>query len=131
MLSVLSLVLILIENSLPLDGMILFTSLPFISYTVKRKGSIFFLLLTYILITTQTDRYFYIFLVILFYIILNGIVLSFMDYNKRTAVYILLLQIAFYGLLSFNVFSIKCFIINICGFIFWNYIYTKYIEIKG
>lgn len=131
MLSVLSLVLILVENSLPLDGMILFTSLPFISYTVKRKGSIFFLLLTYILITTQTDRYFYIFLVILFYIILNGIVLSFMDYNKRTAVYILLLQIAFYGLLSFNVFSIKCFIINICGFIFWNYIYTKYIEIKG
>lgn len=131
MLSILSLTLILIENSLPLNGVLLFTALPFISYTIKRKGSVFFLLLTYILIAVQTDNYFYILLVILAYIILNKIVLSIMDYNKKTVVYILILQIIFYYLLAFKIFKLEYFIFNIIGFIFWNYIYTKYIELKG
>lgn len=131
MLSILSLTLILIENSLPLNGVLLFTTLPFISYTIKRKGSVFFLLLTYILIAAQTDNYFYIFLIILIYIILNKIVLSVMDYNKKTVIYILILQIIFYNLLTFKIFKLEYLIFNIVGFIFWNYVYTKYIEIKG
>ena len=39
MLTILSLVLILIENSLPLNGIIMFTSLPFISYIIKKRGN--------------------------------------------------------------------------------------------
>lgn len=131
MLSILSLILILIENSLPLNGVLLFTALPFISYTIKRKGSVFFLLLTYILMAAQTDNYFYILLVISAYIILNRIVLSVMDYNKKTVIYILILQIIFYNLLTFKTFKIGYLVFNIIGFIFWNYIYTRYIEIKG
>lgn len=131
MLSILSLVLILVENSLPLDGVLLLTALPFLSYTIKRKGSVFFLLFTYILIAVQTDNYFYIFLVILIYTILNKIVLSVMDYNKKTIIYILILQIIFYSLLTFKIFKLEYLVFNILGFIFWNYIYTKYIELKG
>lgn len=131
MLSILSLVLILVENTLPLDGVLLLTALPFLSYTIKRKGSVFFLLFTYILIAVQTDNYFYIFLVILIYTILNKIVLSVMDYNKKTIIYILILQIIFYSLLTFKIFKLEYLVFNILGFIFWNYIYTKYIELKG
>lgn len=131
MLSILSLVLILIENSLPLSGVILLTTLPFISYTVRRKGSMFYLLVTYILMSAQTDRYLYIFLIVLVYIIVNQILFSYIEYNKKTLIYILFLQIVFYGLFTFKAFDVKYLLLNICGFIFWNYIYTKYIEIKG
>lgn len=131
MLSILSLVLIFIENSLPVNGIILITSLPFISYNARKEGSIFYFFVAYLLMSLQTDRYFYNFIVILIYSILNMLLLSYIEYNKKTIFYMLLIQISFYFLMSYRFISIKYIFINICGFIIWNYIYTKNIENKG
>ncbi|MCI7224009.1 MAG: hypothetical protein SOY60_09900 [Fusobacterium gastrosuis] len=131
MLSILSLILILIENSVSSNGVILLTTLPFISYVVRKGGNIFYLILTYILMSLQTDSYLYIFLVILVYILLNEVLLSYIEYNKKTVFYILGVQIIFYNILSYKYFDVSYLILNICGFIFWNYIYTKNVEIKG
>lgn len=131
MLLTISLILILVENSISSNGVMLMITLPFISYIIRKGGNLFFLLLTYVLTALQTDNYFYIFWVILCYVILNEFLLSYIEYNKKTIFYILVLQIIFYSILSYKYFSLNYFILNICGFIFWNYIYAKNIEIKG
>lgn len=131
MLLIVSLMLILVENSISSNGVILLVTLPFITYIIRKGGNIFFLVVTYILTALQTDNYIYIFFVILTYVLLNEILLSYIEYNKKTIFYILILQIVFYVILSYKYFNMSYFILNICGFIFWNYIYTKNIEIKG
>lgn len=131
MLSILSLIIVFIENNLAVNGVILFISLPFITYNTRKEGSFICLFLTYIFISLQTDRYFYIFLILLIYIIISTIFLSHIEYNKKTIFYMLVLQILCYLVMTYKMFSVKYLVLNICGFIFWNYVYTKNIELKG
>ena len=132
MLSILALFFVLIENSIPTSSMILSVSLPFISYSIKKGNwNFLYIVFVYIFVSVQTDRYFYIFLVILIYVLISILLLSYIEYNRKTMFYILIVQIIFYCLLTLKSLNIGYLIFNICGFIVFNYIFTKNIEIKG
>lgn len=60
---VISLILIFIGNSLPLNGILMGVVLPFISFIIGKRRSPFFIFLAWILYSLQTDKYSYNFLI--------------------------------------------------------------------
>lgn len=128
--TILSLILIFIENTVFLKGVVLITTLPFVSYVVAKKRNPIYLVLTYIFISLQTDRYLYNLLFIILYILFNKILLINIEYTQKTLIYLLLLQSFFYVIFNFKLFELKYFILNILGFIVCNYIYTRFFQIK-
>lgn len=131
MLVLLSLILIIIENNISIEGLFVCVSLSFLTYLINMKRNFIFIAIVYFLIVSQTDRYFSIGLIVFVYVFINLILASNVEYNKRSVLYYLPLQLGTYFLLSYNFFRLEYLILNLFGLVIFNYIYTRSAEKSG
>lgn len=129
--TILSLILILFENSLPISGIILIVALSFSVFVIGNRKNYFILFLIYILISLQTNEFFFIFIIYSLYVIILFLIFNQIEYLRTPIFSIIPIQIIFYLILTYNFFSIKYFIINTLGLIVFNKIYIKISKIMG
>ena len=127
---VISLILIFIGNSLPLNGILMGVVLPFISFIIGKRTNPFFIFLAWILYSLQTDKYSYNFLILVLFSIVNFFLFHYVEYNKKSILYLLPLDVAFYMLVVFrsiinNEIDIVYLIINVVSFFILNYFYSS------
>ena len=126
---IVSLILIFIGNSLPLDGVLVGITLPFITFIIGKRRSLFFIFLAWLLFSLQTDKYSFNLLVISLFGFLNFLLFCYVEYDRRSIFYLIPLDIIFYLLIVyknlFNGIDIKYLIINIISFFILNYFYTS------
>lgn len=126
--TIISLILIFIGNSLPLNGILLGVILPFITFIVGNRKSSVFIFLVWILFSLQTDRYSFNLLLICLFGVLNFLLFHYIEYDKKSIFYLVPLDTGFYLLTVYksfhNGFNIKYLIINIISFFILNYFYT-------
>ena len=124
-----SLILIFIGNSLPLDGVLVGITLPFITFIIGKRRSLFFIFLAWLLFSLQTDKYSFNLLVMSLFGFLNFLLFCYVEYDRRSIFYLIPLDIIFYLLIVyknlFNGIDIKYLIINIISFFILNYFYTS------
>ena len=126
---IISLILIFIGNSLPLDGVLIGITLPFITFIIGKRRSLFFVFLAWILFSLQTDKYSFNLLVISLFTFLNFLLFCYVEYDRKSIFYLVPLDIGFYLLIVYKSFyigiNIKYLIINIISFFILNYFYTS------
>ena len=126
---IISLILIFIGNSLPLDGVFIGITLPFITFIIGKRRSLFFIFLAWLLFSLQTDKYSFNLLVMSLFGFLNFLLFCYVEYDRRSIFYLIPLDIIFYLLIVyknlFNGIDIKYLIINIISFFILNYFYTS------
>ena len=126
---IVSLILIFIGNSLPLNGVLVGITLPFITFIIGKRRSLFFIFLAWLLFSLQTDKYSFNLLVISLFGFLNFLLFCYVEYDRKSIFYLILLDIVFYLLIVyknlFNGIDIKYLIINIISFFILNYFYTS------
>ena len=126
---IVSLILIFIGNSLPLNGVLVGITLPFITFIIGKRRSLFFIFLAWLLFSLQTDKYSFNLLVISLFGFLNFLLFCYVEYDRKSIFYLIPLDIVFYLLLVymniFNGIDIKYLIINIISFFILNYFYTS------
>ena len=126
---IISLILIFIGNSLPLDGVFIGITLPFITFIIGKRRSLFFIFLAWLLFSLQTDKYSFNLLVMSLFAFLNFLLFCYVEYDRRSIFYLIPLDIIFYLLIVyknlFNGIDIKYLIINIISFFILNYFYTS------
>ena len=126
---IISLILIFIGNSLPLDGVLMGIILPFITFIIGKRRSLFFVFLAWILFSLQTDKYSFNLLVMSLFAFLNFLLFCYVEYDRKSIFYLIPLDIVFYLLIVYkNLFigiDIKYLIINIISFFILNYFYTS------
>ena len=126
---IISLILIFIGNSLPLNGVLVGITLPFITFIIGKRRSLFFIFLAWLLFSLQTDKYSFNLLVISLFGFLNFLLFCYVEYDRRSIFYLIPLDIIFYLLIVyknlFNGIDIKYLIINIISFFILNYFYTS------
>ena len=126
---VISLILIFIGNSLPLNGILMGVVLPFISFIIGKRRSPFFIFLAWILYSLQTDKYSYNFLILILFSIVNFFLFHYVEYNKKSILYLVPLDVAFYMLVVFdsifNGIDIVYLVVNIVSFFIFNYFYSS------
>ena len=126
---IISLILIFIGNSLPLDGVLVGITLPFITFIIGKRRSLFFIFLAWLLFSLQTDKYSFNLLVMSLFGFLNFLLFCYVEYDRRSIFYLIPLDIIFYLLIVykslFNGIDIKYLIINIISFFILNYFYTN------
>ena len=126
---IISLVLIFMGNSLPLDGVLVGITLPFITFIIGKRRSLFFIFLAWLLFSLQTDKYSFNLLVISLFGFLNFLLFCYVEYDRKSIFYLIPLDIVFYLLIVyknlFNGIDIKYLIINIISFFILNYFYTS------
>ena len=126
---IISLILIFIGNSLPLDGVLIGITLPFITFIIGKRRSLFFVFLAWILFSLQTDKYSFNLLVIALFGFLNFLLFCYIKYDRKSIFYLVPLDIGFYLLIVYKSFyigiNIKYLIINIISFFILNYFYTS------
>ena len=126
---IISLILIFIGNSLPLDGVLMGIILPFITFIIGKRRSLFFVFLAWILFSLQTDKYSFNLLVMSLFAFLNFLLFCYVEYDRKSIFYLIPLDIVFYLLIVyknlFNGIDIKYLIINIISFFILNYFYTS------
>ena len=126
---IISLILIFIGNSLPLDGVLIGITLPFITFIIGKRRSLFFVFLAWILFSLQTDKYSFNLLVMSLFAFLNFLLFCYVEYDRKSIFYLIPLDIVFYLLIVyknlFNGIDIKYLIINIISFFILNYFYTS------
>ena len=124
-----SLILIFIGNSLPLNGVLVGITLPFITFIIGKRRSLFFIFLAWLLFSLQTDKYSFNLLVMSLFGFLNFLLFCYVEYDRRSIFYLIPLDIIFYLLIVyknlFNGIDIKYLIINIISFFILNYFYTS------
>ena len=124
-----SLILIFIGNSLPLDGVLVGITLPFITFIIGKRRSLFFIFLAWLLFSLQTDKYSFNLLVMSLFGFLNFLLFCYVEYDRRSIFYLIPLDIIFYLLIVyknlFNGIDIKYLIINIISFFILNFFYTS------
>ena len=124
-----SLILIFIGNSLPLNGVLVGITLPFITFIIGKRRSLFFIFLAWLLFSLQTDKYSFNLLVISLFGFLNFLLFCYVEYDRKSIFYLIPLDIIFYLLIVyknlFNGIDIKYLIINIISFFILNYFYTS------
>ena len=124
-----SLILIFIGNSLPLDGVLVGITLPFITFIIGKRRSLFFIFLAWLLFSLQTDKYSFNLLLMSLFGFLNFLLFCYVEYDRRSIFYLIPLDIIFYLLIVyknlFNGIDIKYLIINIISFFILNYFYTS------
>ena len=124
-----SLILIFIGNSLPLGGVLMGITLPFITFIIGKRRSLFFIFLAWLLFSLQTDKYSFNLLVMSLFGFLNFLLFCYVEYDRRSIFYLIPLDIIFYLLIVyknlFNGIDIKYLIINIISFFILNYFYTS------
>ena len=127
---VISLILIFIGNSLPLNGILMGVVLPFVSFIIGKRINPFFIFLAWLLYSLQTDKYSYNFLILVLFSIVNFFLFHYVEYNKKSILYSLPLDVAFYMLVVFksvinNEIDIVYLVVNIVSFFILNYFYTS------
>ena len=126
---IISLILIFIGNSLPLDGVFIGITLPFITFIIGKRRSLFFIFLAWLLFSLQTDKYSFNLLVISLFGFLNFLLFCYVEYDRKSIFYLIPLDIVFYLLIVyknlFNGIDIKYLIINIISFFILNYFYAS------
>ena len=126
---IVSLILIFIGNSLPLDGVLVGITLPFITFIIGKRRSLFFIFLPWLLFSLQTDKYSFNLLVMSLFGFLNFLLFCYVEYDRKSIFYLIPLDIVFYLLIVykslFNGIDIKYLIINIISFFILNYFYTS------
>ena len=126
---IVSLILIFIGNSLPLHGVLVGITLPFITFIIGKRRSLFFIFLAWLLFSLQTDKYSFNLLVISLFGFLNFLLFCYVEYDRKSIFYLIPLDIVFYLLIVyknlFNGIDIKYLIINIISFFILNYFYTS------
>ena len=126
---VISLILIFIGNSLPLNGVLVGITLPFITFIIGKRRSLFFIFLAWLLFSLQTDKYSFNLLVMSLFGFLNFLLFCYVEYDRKSIFYLIPLDIVFYLLIVyknlFNGIDIKYLIINIISFFILNYFYTS------
>ena len=130
MVRVISLILIFVVNSLPLNGFLMGVILPFVSFVVGKRRSAFFIFLAWILYSLQTDKYSYNFLILVLFSIVNFFLFHYVEYNKKSILYLVPLDVGFYMLVVLksivsNELDIVYLVINIISFFIFNYIYSS------
>ena len=126
---IVSLILIFIGNSLPLNGVLVGITLPFITFIIGKRRSLFFIFLAWLLFSLQTDKYSFNLLVMSLFGFLNFLLFCYVEYDRRSIFYLIPLDIIFYLLIVYKSFysgiDIKYLIINIISFFILNYFYTS------
>ena len=126
---IISLILIFIGNSLPLDGVLMGITLPFITFIIGKRRSLFFVFLAWILFSLQTDKYSFNLLVISLFTFLNFLLFCYVEYDRKSIFYLVPMDIGFYLLVVYKSLytgiDIKYLIINIIGFFILNYFYAS------
>ena len=126
---IISLILIFIGNSLPLDGVLVGITLPFITFIIGKRRSLFFIFLAWLLFSLQTDKYSFNLLVMSLFGFLNFLLFCYVEYARKSIFYLLPLDTVFYLLIVyrslFTGIDIKYLIINIISFFILNYFYTS------
>ena len=126
---IISLILIFIGNSLPLNGVLVGITLPFITFIIGKRRSLFFIFLAWLLFSLQTDKYSFNLLVMSLFGFLNFLLFCYVEYDRRSIFYLIPLDIIFYLLIVYKSFysgiDIKYLIINIISFFILNYFYTS------
>ena len=126
---IVSLILIFIGNSLPLNGVLVGITLPFITFIIGKRRSSFFIFLAWLLFSLQTDKYSFNLLVMALFGFLNFLLFCYVEYDRKSIFYLIPLDIVFYLLIVyknlFNGIDIKYLIINIISFFILNYFYTS------
>ena len=126
---IISLVLIFIGNSLPLDGVFIGITLPFITFIIGKRRSLFFIFLAWLLFSLQTDKYSFNLLVMALFGFLNFLLFCYIEYDKKSIFYLVPMDIGFYLLVVYKSLytgiDIKYLIINIIGFFILNYFYAS------
>ena len=126
---VISLILIFIENSLPLNGILMGVILPFISFIIGKRRNPIFVFLAWLLFSLQTDKYSYNFLILTLFSVVNYLLFHYVAYNRKSILYLVPLDIALYILVVFNTIfygiDIVYLIINIVSFFILNYFYSS------
>lgn len=129
MIIVISLILIFIENSLPLNGILMGVILPFISFIIGKRRNPIFVFLAWLLFSLQTDKYSYNFLILTLFSVVNYLLFHYVEYNRKSILYLVPLDIALYILVVFNTIfygiDIVYLIINIVSFFILNYFYSS------
>ena len=127
---VISLILIFIGNSLPLNGILMGVVLPFVSFIIGKRINPFFIFLAWILYSLQTDKYSYNFLILVLFSIVNFFLFHYVEYNKKSILYLVPLDVAFYMLVVLksvinNEIDIVYLVVNIVSFFILNYFYSS------
>ncbi|WP_338957060.1 hypothetical protein KST25_05775 [Fusobacterium vincentii] len=126
---IISLILIFIGNSLPLDGVLVGITLPFITFIIGKRRSLFFIFLAWLLFSLQTDKYSFNLLVMSLFGFLNFLLFCYVEYDRKSIFYLIPLDTVFYLLIVykslFTGIDIKYLIINVIGFFILNYFYTS------
>ena len=126
---IISLILIFIGNSLPLDGVLVGITLPFITFIIGKRRSSFFIFLAWLLFSLQTDKYSFNLLVMALFGFLNFLLFCYVEYDRKSIFYLIPLDTVFYLLIVyrslFTGIDIKYLIINIISFFILNYFYTS------
>ena len=126
---IISLILIFIGNSLPLDGVFIGITLPFITFTIGKSRSLFFIFLAWLLFSLQTDKYSFNLLVMSLFGFLNFLLFCYVEYDRKSIFYLIPLDIVFYLLIVyknlFNGIDIEYLVVNIVSFFIFNYFYTS------
>ena len=126
---IISLILIFIGNSLPLDGVLMGIILPFITFIIGKRRSLFFVFLAWILFSLQTDKYSFNLLVMSLFAFLNFLLFCYIEYDRKSIFYLVPLDICFYLLTVYKSFfigiDIEYLIINTVSFFIFNYFYTS------
>ena len=123
---VISLILIFIGNSLPLNGILMGVTLPFVSFIIGKRRSLFFIFLAWLLYSLQTDKYSYNFLILVLFSAVNFFLIHYVEYNRKSILYLVPLDVAFYMLVVFksvinNEIDIVYLVVNIVRFFILNY----------
>lgn len=133
MIYILSFLGIIIENSLPLSGVVLIVTLPFFTYLVnlKRIRSVTCIFLMTLIMSIQTHNFVEHFIIMaIFYYLFNFIFVN-MIYNRENIIFISLLQIGVYFILNYENYSRFYLILNLVGFLIINYFYIRHMRKKN
>ena len=126
---IVSLILIFIGNSLPLNGVLVGITLPFITFIIGKRRSLFFIFLAWLLFSLQTDKYSFNLLVISLFGFLNFLLFCYVEYDRKSIFYLIPMDIGFYLLVVYKSLytgiDIKYLIINIISFFILNYFYAS------
>ena len=126
---IVSLILIFIGNSLPLGGVLMGVTLPFITFIIGKRRNLFFIFLAWILFSLQTDKYSFNLLVMSLFGFLNFLLFCYIEYDRKSIFYLIPLDICFYLLIVYKSFytgiDIEYLVVNIVSFFIFNYFYTS------
>ena len=126
---IVSLILIFIGNSLPLNGVLVGITLPFITFIIGKRRSLFFIFLAWLLFSLQTDKYSFNLLVMSLFGFLNFLLFCYVEYDRKSIFYLIPMDIGFYSLIVYRGFytgiDVKYLIINIISFFILNYFYAS------